>query len=65
MEFLTGTGVAERRGRAGGVGAGFSPWVNRDRSLNLTIYLPASFNASVAINLQTLELHLLDSSVDW
>ncbi len=48
-------------GGLGGMGTGFSPWVNRDRSLNLTIYLPASFNTSAAINLQTLELHLLDS----
>jgi len=49
----------------GGVGAGLSPWVNRDRTLHMTLYLPTGFNASAAINLQTLELYLLDSSVDW
>jgi hypothetical protein len=52
-------------GEVGGVGAGLSPWVNRDRALNMTLYLPTRFNASAAINIQRLELHLLDSSVDW
>lgn len=52
-------------GEAGGTGFGLSPWMNKDRSLNMVIYLPVTFNASAAINLQTLELYLLDPDVDW
>ena len=43
----------------GGVGAGLSPWVNSDASLQMVLYLPGSFNASAGINLQTLRLYLM------
>ncbi|MBI4346624.1 MAG: hypothetical protein HY553_07195 [Elusimicrobia bacterium] len=52
-------------GEIGGVGAGVSPWTNKDAAFSMVIYLPTSFNASAAINLQTLELYLLASDVDW
>lgn len=52
-------------GEIGGVGAGISPWTNKDAAFSMVIYLPTSFNASAAINLQSLELHLLASDVDW
>lgn len=41
-----------------GAGVSFSPWVNTDGSFNTTLYLPASFNASAAINLSSLTLRL-------
>jgi hypothetical protein len=41
-----------------GAGLSFSPWVNTDGSFQTTLYLPTSFNASAAINLQTLTLRL-------
>ena len=43
----------------GGVGAGLSPWVNTDASLQMVLYLPGSFNASAGVNLQTLRLYLM------
>lgn len=39
-----------------GGGVSFSPWVNTDASFNAVIYLPTSFNASAAVNLQSLTL---------
>jgi hypothetical protein len=41
-----------------GAGLSFSPWVNTDGSFQTTLYLPATFNASAAINLQSLTLRL-------
>lgn len=41
-----------------GAGLSFSPWVNTDGSFQTTLYLPTSFNASAAINLQSLTLRL-------
>jgi hypothetical protein len=41
-----------------GAGLSFSPWVNTDGSFQTTLYLPASFNASAAVNLQSLTLRL-------
>ena len=42
-----------------GIGASLSPWINQDKSLNMTLYLPSTFNAGAAINLQKLTLFLI------
>jgi hypothetical protein len=41
-----------------GAGVSFSPWINSDKSFNVTIYLPNSLNLSAAINLNKLKLRL-------
>lgn len=45
-------------GEVFGAGLSFSPWVNTDGSFQTTLYLPSTFNASAAINLNSLTLRL-------
>lgn len=45
-------------GEVFGAGVSFSPWVNTDGSFQTTLYLPSTFNASAAINLNSLTLRL-------